>query len=206
MSISRLRRRRARPRKAADKLDAAQAPCALPPTVSRPALLEDGTDRRFRTLVHDLLTITTRMEAVREHLGVRMGISGSQYSVLVAIAHLQRETGVSVGAVASALHVSSAFVASETGKLAQLGLIRKRTNPHDRRGVLLSVSAAGRLQLGRIGSDIREINDLFFGALNAKAFAALSTAAAALVVSSRKAIHYLHAAEAKRYGGLEAAE
>ena len=37
-------------------------------TVSRAALLDDGSDRRFRQLVYDLLTIAVRMEAVREHL------------------------------------------------------------------------------------------------------------------------------------------
>ena len=58
----------------------------LPPTVTRETLLERGSDRRFRSLVNDLLTIATRMEVVREHLGRRMGISGPQYSVLVAIA------------------------------------------------------------------------------------------------------------------------
>ena len=65
-------------------------------------------------------------------------------SVLIAVANLQEANGVSVGAVADALHVSSAFVASETGKLAQRGLLDKRTNPRDRRGVLVSVSPAGR--------------------------------------------------------------
>ena len=92
--------------------------------MSRRALLEGGSDRGFRALVHDLLTISTRMELVRGHLGARMGVSGPQYSLLVAVAHLQGESGASVSAVAKALHVSSAFVASETGKLAQRGLVR----------------------------------------------------------------------------------
>ena len=96
--------------------------------------------------------------------------------------------GVSVGAVAQALHVSSAFVASETGKLARRGFLLKRTNPLDRRGVLLSIAPAGRLKLDRISAEIRAINDLFFGALDAKAFAALSGVAAALVESSGKAM------------------
>ena len=122
------------------KHDAGTATDALPLTVSRKALLKAGSDRRFRTLIHDLLTVTARMELVRGHLGTRMGISGPQYSVLIAIAHLQDKSGVSVGTIAQALHVSSAFIAAETGKLARLGLVLKRTNPCDRRGVLLSLS------------------------------------------------------------------
>jgi hypothetical protein len=91
----------------------------LPPTVSREPLLAAGSDRRFRALVSDLLTISARMEIVREHLGRRLGITGPQYSLIVAIAHLQGTTGIGVGSVAQALHVSSAFVASEASKLVR---------------------------------------------------------------------------------------
>jgi DNA-binding MarR family transcriptional regulator len=153
--------------------------------------------------VHDLLTVSSRMELVRAHLGARMGVSGPQYSVLVAIAHLQGEAGVSVSDLAEALHVSNAFIASETGKLAQRGFVHKRTNPHDRRGVLLSIAPAGRIEIGKIGGEIRVINDLFFGALEAKAFAALGAAVGALVGSSRKAIAHIGAGEAQK---VEAAE
>ena len=67
---------------------------------SHAALLDRGSDKRFRQLVYDLLTLSVRMEMVREHLGRQMGITGPQYCVLVAVAHLQGEAGVSVGALA----------------------------------------------------------------------------------------------------------
>jgi DNA-binding MarR family transcriptional regulator len=188
MSISKLRGVRAG--KAGREPDA--APYALPATVSRAALLNAGSDHRFRVMVADLLTISTRMELVREHLGVRMGISGPQYSLMVAVAHLQGEKGISVGALAQALHVSSAFVASEAGKLAGRKLLLKRTNPLDRRGVLLSVAPAGRLAIDRVSAEIRAVNDLFFGALDMDSFAALSAAAGALVESSDKAVRYIN--------------
>jgi MarR family transcriptional regulator, organic hydroperoxide resistance regulator len=177
----------------------------LPPTVTRETLLERGTDRRFRSLVNDLLTIATRMEIVREHLGRRMGISGPQYSVLVAIAHLQGDTGVSVGAVAQALHVSSAFIAVETGKLARLGLVLKQRNPHDRRGVLLGLALPGRLKIDRAGAAIRAVNDLFFGGLDPSSFRALCAAASTLVEGSRTAMNYLGAVAGKPAAALEAA-
>jgi DNA-binding MarR family transcriptional regulator len=172
-------------------------PSALPPTTSRRALLKGGSDHDFRVLVADLLTISSRMETVRGHLGARMGVSGPQYSVLIAIAHLQGETGVSVGAVAQALHVSSAFIAVETNKLARLGLLLKRRNPDDGRGVLLSLAPKGRLKIDRAGAEIRAVNDLFFGELDPAAFRGLAAAAAALVAGSRNAVQYLGALDAK---------
>ena len=167
---------------------------ALPPTVSAAALLDMGSDRHFRTLVNDLFTIASRMEIIRTHLGRRMGLSGPQYSLLIAIAHLQGERGVSVSALAQAMHVSSAFIASETGKMARLRLLLKQPNPQDRRGVLLSLASAGREKISHIGAEIRTTNDLFFGALDAGSFFALSAAAAALVQSSSDAVRYIDAA------------
>jgi DNA-binding MarR family transcriptional regulator len=146
------------------------------------------------------------MELVREYLGSHIGVSGPQYSVLVAIAHLQGGSGTSVSAVAEALHVSSAFVASETGKLARRRLVDKRSSTDDRRVVLLSISAAGRTTLGRIGTQIRTINDLFFGALDAKAFTALGTSVASLVTSSRQAIQFINSGGRDPQIALEAAE
>jgi DNA-binding MarR family transcriptional regulator len=177
-------------------------PYVLPATVSRAALLEEGSDRRFRALVADLLTIATRMELVRDHLGRRMGISGPQYSLMVAVARLQGGSGIGVGALAQALHVSSAFIASETGKLARRRLLLKRTNPLDRRGVLLSVAPAGRLALDRISADIRAVNDLFFAALDRSSFAALTSAASALIESSGNAVRYVGTVKGARQAGL----
>lgn len=177
----------------------------LPLTVSRAALLDRGSDRRFRQLVYDLLTIAARMTMVREYLGRRIGISGPQYSIVMAVAQLQGECGVSVGAVAACLHVTSAFVAAETGKLVKLGLLLKRLNPEDRRGVLLSLSPAGRRRIDQLSPEIGAINDLFFGTLNRSAFDALSAAAAAMVGSSRKAVSYLAAMAEEPAPALDAA-
>jgi MarR family transcriptional regulator, organic hydroperoxide resistance regulator len=206
MSISKLRRGRPNgPIRTERKRDDGKAAYALPPTASIGALLDKGSDRRFRTLVNDLFTVASRMETVRTHLGGRMGISGPQYSVLIAVAHLQGERGASVGAVAQAMHVSSAFIAAETGKMARRGLLLKRPNPDDRRGVLLRLAPAGRLKIDRAAAEIRAINDLFFGALDAPAFCALSAAAAALVKGSGKAVHYLRAVDSEPTAALEAA-
>jgi DNA-binding MarR family transcriptional regulator len=210
MSISRIGRRRGSAGGATKTTgqrsgyDADGAGHLLPATVSRDALLQNGSDRRFRGLVLDLLTIATRMEMLREHLGRRMGISGPQYSLLIAAAHLQGATGVSVGAVARAMHVSSAFVASESGKLTRLGLLLKRTNPQDRRGVLLSLSPTGRRRIQSVSTEIRGINDLFFGGLDAKTFGTLCAAVGLLISGSRKALQYSAAFEESPRAALKA--
>jgi DNA-binding MarR family transcriptional regulator len=177
------------------RLDQKAAAFRLPPTVSRPALLERGSDGRFRQLVYDLLTISVRMETAREHLAQRIGVSGPQYSVLVAIAQLQGEAGVSVGKVAQVLHVSSAFITTETGRLARLGLLVKATNPDDRRGVLLRLTARGEAQVAVISPEIKAINDAFFAPLDRAAFRAFAASAAQLVESSREVVERLRSTQ-----------
>jgi DNA-binding MarR family transcriptional regulator len=196
MSISKAPRKKRRERRNnpfASELKSTSA--RLPATASRPALLEKGSDARFRRLVYDLLTIASRMTTVREHLGGRMGISAPQYSLLMAVGQFQGERGVGVTAVAKVLHVSSAFVATESGKLAQAGLLAKRSDPKDRRAVLLSLTRAGRGLITRHSAEIRAVNDIFFGTLTPSMFVAASTAMAALVRGSARATASLHRPE-----------
>jgi DNA-binding MarR family transcriptional regulator len=176
----------------------------LPTTASWPALLEKGSDDRFRRLVYDLLTIASRMTTVREHLGARMGISAPQYSLLMAVGQFQGACGVGVTAVAKVLHVSSAFVATESGKLAQAGLLAKRASPKDGRAVLLSLTRLGRSLIARNSAEIRALNDIFFGTLTPSMFAAASAAMAALVCGSARATASLHRPELESW--REAAE
>ena len=55
----------------------------------------------------------------------------------------------------------------------------------------MSVAPAGRLAVDRVSAEIRAVNDLFFGALDAGCFAALSAAVGALIGSSSKAVKYI---------------
>jgi len=153
-------------------------------TVGRPELLRGGSDLAFRQMVSDLFTISARMQMVRDAVAERMGVSGPQSGILLAIWELQGDGGVGVKRIADHLHVSGAFVTAETGRLARAGIIEKRPNPADRRRVLLSLTATGRAALRNVVPELRRINDLFFGSLDGADFDALRTLAGKLVGSS----------------------
>jgi DNA-binding MarR family transcriptional regulator len=156
--------------------------------------LAGGSDSRFRQLVYDLLTISVRMETVRTHLARRIGISGPQYSVLVAIAQFEGSDGVSVGKIAEVLHVSAAFITAETRQLERLGLLIKSVNPRDRRGVLLRLTPSGEQQMLAVSPAITAVNDRFFAPLSRTAFRTFADCAAELVSSSREAVNLIEAA------------
>ena len=116
-----------------------------------------------RRIIYNLLTIAGRMNDARNELGRLMGISGPQYSVLMAIARLQEDRGVNVGTVADLLMVSSAFITSECGKLIEMDLVTKRRDPRDRRVVLLSLTLPGRALVEGRTAAIVEADQAYFG-------------------------------------------
>ena len=166
-----------------------------PATVSLPALLHKQSDQQFRRLVQDLLTVSRRLEMARDYFGRRIKCDEPAVQPSHDCCPTPGTTGVSVGSVAQAMHVSSAFVTSETGKLTDAGLIRKRPNPDDGRGALLSLTPAGRLKIDRLIGEIRTVNDLFFGLLGTQPFAELCASAGALVRGSSEAMRYIERVE-----------
>jgi MarR family transcriptional regulator, organic hydroperoxide resistance regulator len=157
-------------------------------TTSREDLLTQGSDARFRQMVYDLFTISTHMQSVRDHVASRIGISGPQYSILMAIAEMQNDVGVSVKRVAEHLHVSGAFVTVESGKLLKLGYLEKRPNPEDRRGVRLTLSAKGAEETRLVLPELCQINDVFFGGLGKNAFEVLADIAAGMITPAEEAL------------------
>ena len=91
--------------------------------------------------------------------------------MLITVAYLQGATGISVQSLARNLRVTSAFIAAESRRLLERGLLAKRTNPHDSRSTLLSVTAAGRRRIERLVPELRTINNAFFAHVGARSFA-----------------------------------
>src|SRR5690242_17768810 len=102
-------------------------------------------------MLHALFVTAARFEQVRGAFGRRLDATGPQYTILAAIAERQRETGVGIRALADHLHVAPSHITTEVNKLVSLGLVEKRANPADGRGVLARLSRAGEAALDRLG-------------------------------------------------------
>jgi hypothetical protein len=76
------------------------------------------------------------METVREHLARRIGITAPQYSVVMAIAQLQGESGVSAARLPRSARPAPHRKRNRKARTSGTGDCRQ--NPKDRRGVLLS--------------------------------------------------------------------
>lgn len=161
-------------------------------TVSRPALLVDGSDELFRQVVHDALGFAVRLQEIRNKLGEVIGLSGPAYSILIAIEHLGKDAEVGVSRVSDHLHLSGAFVTIEVGKLAKAGLVDKRAHPEDGRRVLLTVTKKGHTLLDALITTQQPVNDTIFASLSAEQFAAFAEIIASLVGGTEEALALLH--------------
>jgi DNA-binding MarR family transcriptional regulator len=159
-----------------------------PPTVSRAALLVDGSDAEFRSLIHDLIAYGHRLDACRDAFAAIAGVSGVQYEILMLVS---RAAGLSVGEVAARLHRSGAFITIETNKLVARGILDKASDPSDGRKVVLKSNEKSRVLLQRLAPYQQRINDVLFERLDARRFRQLRLLARDLVASGDRAVSLL---------------
>jgi MarR family transcriptional regulator, organic hydroperoxide resistance regulator len=157
---------------------------AAPLTVSRPALLVDGSDAEFRGFIHDLIAYGHRLDSVREAFAAIAAVSPAQYEILMLVS---RAEGLSVGEVAARLHRSGAFITIEANKLAERGILEKVADPADGRRVLLRNTRKSREVLERLAPYQVRINDILFEQLGAKRFRELRALLRELVASGDRA-------------------
>lgn len=146
---------------------------AIPLSISRPNLLVARSDREFRRLIHRMLITAGRLDAVRETMARQLGVSGTQYTMLMSVLHQEGAAGISIGALADYLEVTGPHVTSEIGKLAAAGFVHKTVNPNDRRGVLVRLTDEGRRRLLEAFEFIRAVNDRLFDGVSPAEFEAL---------------------------------
>jgi len=170
----------------------------LPLSVTRPALLPNKSDHSFRQLLYNFFTISNRLEQVRRYLGSRVGLSGPQYNLMMAVAELQDSTGVSVGRVAEYLHVSGTFVTAETEKLARKGYINKHHDRDDMRISRLVIGEKGWIALASLFPELQRVNDLFFAIDSKEEFENLHRTLQRMVESSQRTLALINATASSR--------
>jgi DNA-binding MarR family transcriptional regulator len=160
----------------------------VPLTVSRPALLAEGSDEAFRRLIHDLIAYGHRLDACRDAFAAIVGVSGVQYEIVMLVS---RAEGLAIGEVAERLHRSGAFITIEANKLVERGILEKGSDPADGRRVLLKQTAKSLELLRRLAPYQQRINDVLFESLDARRFRQLRRVAHELLASGDRAVSML---------------
>ena len=195
-----------RARKAGDD-SKPQSPLLQPPlSVTRPELLKNGSDTAFREVIWGLLVVANRMQKFPEAFGRYIGISSAQYAVLIATAHIQERAGVGIRRLADHMHLPAPHVTTTVGKLVVAGLLAKRPNPDDGRGVLISVTSAGEAALRHLAPFQQQINDELFGRFTEQEFKAFAAMIDTFVGNSARALDKVTKLETSDEGPRQAAE
>jgi DNA-binding MarR family transcriptional regulator len=156
----------------------------VPATVSRQALLLEGSDKTCQRLIYNVFALAQQMEVSRNLVAQKFRLTGPQYSILMAVARFQERRYIGAGAIAKLLHVSLAFIIAETSRLIEKGLLLKCRNPNDRREALLAISSEGQSLIDEHSKMVCDMNDTIFGALSQSEFAALTKTIERLVQTS----------------------
>jgi MarR family transcriptional regulator, organic hydroperoxide resistance regulator len=171
-----------------ERTNAAAAGPPVPLTTTRAALLVDGSDRVFREMLRDLMTMASQLQELRAGLARQLGVSEPEYRVFLAVAQLQEAKGVSISAVARHLGVSGAFVTMIVQRLVRAGKVQKTPSRVDRRGVLLTLTARGRAAIAAFARYPQMVNDELFGGIDEKEFRLLADIVRRIVAGGERAI------------------
>jgi len=146
----------------------------VPPlTVSHEDLLEGGQDRSFRQTLYKMVTTFSRLQSMRESFGRAIGLTSSQFAVLIGVAYTQGESGVTIRQLAEHVQLASTHVTTEVGRLCHQGLLVKRENAEDGRSVLVCLTRKGEQRLNEVAPLVRRTNDILFENVDRAAFARL---------------------------------
>jgi DNA-binding MarR family transcriptional regulator len=172
----------------------------MPRTVSHAALLAQGGDEAFRQTVYLMVLTFGRLIACREAFGRAMGgagrgLTGSQFAVLIGAAYCQGAEGVSIRSLAEHVQLASTHVTTEVGRLSRKGLLSKRVNAKDRRGVLVSLTQRGEAALLELAPFLRDVNDLLFEGVGRTDFEALSRFLGLFADNSARALEFIARSE-----------
>jgi DNA-binding MarR family transcriptional regulator len=171
----------------------------LPPlTVSHGALLSSGSDVAFRQTLYLMVLGFGRLMSCREAFGRALALTGSQFAVLIGAAYAQGHDGVSIRSLSDHIQLAPTHVTTEVGRLIRKGLLVKKTNPRDRRGVLVTLSRRGEAAVRQLAPFLRRVNDLLFRNVRRKDFATVSRFLEVFALNSEHALDEIRRSERER--------
>ncbi|MPZ37301.1 MAG: MarR family transcriptional regulator [Rhizobiales bacterium] len=159
-----------------------------PLTVSHEALLTRGRDDAFRQTIYAMVQAFGRLQNCREAFGRALGLTGSQFAVLMSAAYQRHSDGVSIRALADHAHLAPTHVTTEVNRLITKGLLLKRTNKFDRRSVLVRLSPKAEADLVRLAPFVRSVNDLLFQGISKQEFETVSRFLQAFILNTENAL------------------
>lgn len=130
------------------------------------SLTKSITEKRYREAINHLTweirAIYAYLEEIQRVWARALGISRSQWMILMAISDLDGGSGVPVKAVAKLLHVDGSFVTAQSNLLEKIKLVHRRACRIDGRVVRLFLSGRALKLLARESDRHQAMADFVF--------------------------------------------
>ncbi|MGE0036560.1 MAG: MarR family winged helix-turn-helix transcriptional regulator [Xanthobacteraceae bacterium] len=173
-----------------------------PATVTLPAVLSPGgSDVAFRETLYLMIHAFDRLTSYREAFGRHIGLTASQFLVLIGTAYRQGRDGVSIRALSDHTQLAATHVTTEVGRLIDKGLLTKQANPNDRRGVLVRLTPKGEAAVREVNPLLRRVNDCLFANISRADFAVVARFLATFALNIETANAEIRRAERERAAG-----
>jgi DNA-binding MarR family transcriptional regulator len=134
-----------------------------------------------------MTSINVQLDALCRFRGKALDISGPQWTILMALAHLDEGDGVPVNAVSKLLHVDPSFVTTQSKLLEKRGFVRRKPSTTDGRVVQMSLTDRTYKHLASAASQQAAINQFIFSNFDTREFAEFTSKLTALKSRLEKA-------------------
>ncbi|MDP2358040.1 MAG: MarR family winged helix-turn-helix transcriptional regulator [Beijerinckiaceae bacterium] len=118
-------------------------------------------------MIYALVQGVSRLSTFREIFGRQIGVTPSQFAVLLSVAHCQGRSGVAIRSLADHAAMAATHVTTEVGRLSRKGLVKKKPSPTDGRSVLVLLTSKGEAAIDGLVPFMRGVNDTLFKDLDA---------------------------------------
>jgi MarR family transcriptional regulator, organic hydroperoxide resistance regulator len=142
----------------------------LPLSTSKPVLLHNGSEAKFRRALYDMFAVAATLEAGQREFAKKIDVAPSQFMILRIIAEGHRSGGTTVTKIAKSLFLHNSFVVLQAGRLVTMGLVKRVKNPDDMRSLLLHLTAKGEDAIFSLNKAVMVANDTLFGWMSRQEF------------------------------------
>ena len=159
-----------------------------PKTISRAEFLAGESDYEFRNGIYRFVQAARRFGDCREAFGRQIGLTSSQFLVIMGVAYAQGDQGITIASIASHVGLAATHVTTEVGRLLRMGLLSKRPSLSDRRSVEVSLTPEGEAAVREAIVLVRRINDILFKDISRSEFEGLVKVSEKLIRNSEYAL------------------
>ncbi|MGY3573380.1 MarR family winged helix-turn-helix transcriptional regulator [Bradyrhizobium sp. USDA 4504] len=113
-----------------------------------------------RPFMWEIRSISACLEELARFRAYVLGITGPQWMILMAVAYLGKENGVSVNLVSKLMHVDPSFVTTHSKVLEKSGFLRRKHCASDARVVQMTLTAKTRKRLLTLAPQQQGLDEL----------------------------------------------